>query len=223
MFNATNPYPTIQQWEEAGVSLLSALEKYSKVCTTLGEEYRVDGLPPTFLATRIEHALDSLHTTIGSQLAQAQSILAQTRNLAVAPLHSFPEEVLSGIFAHVVFAPLDQFPGSDTSSIKMGVIGAYRALHVLLGVCTLWRNVAINRGTLWSIIPLSEKIKIPRGHPLHRVLHESKGLALNLIANMCSNKTDISLLPTHVAQFRTVSIAHTPLSMVRTILAVFTD
>ncbi|KDN35494.1 hypothetical protein RSAG8_11532, partial [Rhizoctonia solani AG-8 WAC10335] len=218
-------YPGIQQWEEAGVSLLNALENYLKLSTSLGKESLACGAPPTYLAARIDAALGSLHTTLGQQLAQSQSALAQTRNQMLVPLNSFPEEVLSDIFMHVVFAPVDQFDGNSPLSIRGYVIKIHCALHNLLGVCTMWRDVAINRGALWSIVPLFDKVKIPLdyGSTLDRALHLNKGVGLNLVANTRCDETDVSLLAHHVTQFRSVSIVNTPPHMIRTILGAFAE
>ncbi|CAE6395367.1 unnamed protein product [Rhizoctonia solani] len=218
-------YPAIQQWEEAGVSLFNAPENYLKQCTCLGNESLVDGVPPTYLAARINAALGSLHTTLAQQLARSQSALCQTRNQMLVPLHSFPEEVLSEIFMHVAFDPLNQFRRHDSRSMRVCVIDVHRAIHNLLGVCTMWRNVAVNRGTLWSIVPLFDKFNIPQDYKLilNRALHLNNGVELNLFADMRDDKTDLSILAGHVTQFRTVTSVNTPPHIIRNILAAFTD
>ncbi|CAE6506617.1 unnamed protein product [Rhizoctonia solani] len=218
-------YPAIQRWEGAGISLFNALENYLKLCTSLGNESMVDGAPPTYLAARIEAALGSLHTTLGQQLARSQSALNQTRNQMLSPLHNFPEEVLSEIFIHVAFDPLNQSRRSGSHSTRDCVVDVHRAIHNLLAVCTLWRNVAINRGALWSIVPLSDKLKIPQDYKsiLDRALHLHKGVELNLFAIMHDDATDISILANRVSQFRTVNIVNTPPHMIRSILTTFTD
>ncbi|CAE6440350.1 unnamed protein product [Rhizoctonia solani] len=222
MLTATSSaiYPAINRWEDAGISLLDALEKYTNICCSLAKESLLDGTPPTFLAARIENTLGS----IGSKFARMQSILAQTRNLAVAPLHRFPEEVLSEIFAHVVFSPLDLSLGSDPDSVRMCTISVHRALQNLLGICTLWRNLAMNQGALWSIIPLFDKVKAPQSYRsmLDHALRQNKGVGLSLVASW-RYQSDISIISNYITQFQFVNIFDASRRAIRAALAAFTD
>ncbi|KAG8736063.1 hypothetical protein FRC11_002871, partial [Ceratobasidium sp. 423] len=142
----------MREWEDAGASLARSLSKYMELCASLGPKSLEKGAHPQKLVTRIDHALESLHATLDQQLAQSRSILAQTRNNIMSPIYSFPEEVLSEIFMHVVFSPAtDDLP---IASMKDHLLGIFTSLHHLQGVCRIWRSVVLACGVFWSIAPV---------------------------------------------------------------------
>ncbi|KAG8701546.1 hypothetical protein FRC11_012074, partial [Ceratobasidium sp. 423] len=61
-------------------------------------------------------------------------------------------EILSEIFMHAVYGYNDVLEHRPRMEIRVREI--YRWLHNLLGVCSTWRNVAMNRQAFWSIIPV---------------------------------------------------------------------
>ncbi|CAE6424139.1 unnamed protein product [Rhizoctonia solani] len=223
MFNiGGSTFSAVRQWEEAGVLLFNSLENYEKLCASLGKESLAGGAPPTYVAARIDTALGSFHTTLGRRLAQSHSALAQTRNQLLVPMHSFPEEVLSEIFMHVVFAPLDQFSreGEAPYSMKACLSELYRALHTLLCVCTMWRNIALNRGTLWSIVTL-RTVRWDHESILGRLLQQNMGVELYLLVHGGA-RTDSPILRNHAARFRSVTIVDAQPDLIQDILAAFT-
>jgi hypothetical protein len=109
------------------------------------------------------------------QLAQSTSILARARNRLASPINFLPEEVLYQIFLNVVYAP-----ENTNSPMNKSLRAIYGSLHKLLAVCSIWRNIAISRGTLWDIIPAAD---IPvRSQKLGLSLDRSGGRALHLVA-----------------------------------------
>ncbi|KDN43574.1 hypothetical protein RSAG8_05951, partial [Rhizoctonia solani AG-8 WAC10335] len=145
--------PTIQQWEEAGAALASAFSRYLDLCISLGPNSQKDGIHPEALVTRIDSALETLHTQLEQRVGQSRSILSRTRNQVLSPICRFPSEILSEIFAYVIFDGIDP---SNPARMDVSLVDTYKSLHSLLGVCSTWRNVALGRGMFWSIVPILE-------------------------------------------------------------------
>ncbi|KAG8731015.1 hypothetical protein FRC11_005355, partial [Ceratobasidium sp. 423] len=150
---------SILQWEEAGALLATALTKYLNLSLSLRQNSLSKNISSAYLAARIDSALGSLHPVLDRQISQARSTLAQTRNRIMSPICCFPEEVLSEIFVHVITASISVYRWSRYDDrMEQSVIHMYRELHTLLGVCSVWRDVAINRSRLWSIIPFVDPL-----------------------------------------------------------------
>ncbi|CAE6440622.1 unnamed protein product [Rhizoctonia solani] len=228
MFCATGStvYPAIREWEEAGVALYSALDSYMKLSAGLAEKSLANGAPPTYLATRIDSALGCFHTTVSNQFSQVQSILARARNQILSPFCHLPEEVLSEIFMHVVFAPLDLSDRRDPTSLTRCGTDSYRALYNMLGVCTAWRKVGLNRGALWSVVPLAQLStgSLNCAPSVELILQRAKGTSLNLVVDppKDSNTDHISLVAKHASQFDTVNVITSSIPIIRSTLGVFT-
>ncbi|CUA77984.1 Protein furry homolog-like [Rhizoctonia solani] len=211
----------IRQWEEAGAWLASALGKYLDLCISLGRDSQKDGTPPKALNIRIITALESLHTQLEQQLDQSRSVLAQTRNQLQSPISHFPSEILSEIFSHVIFDPIDLFePVPMDDSLK----NIYQSLHNLLGVCSSWKNVVLARGSFWSIVPIIEPkrsdfvVRRP-GKPFSTCLSlERSGNAdLHLAAIPFEGNLDLVFIK-HASRFRSINILSESIFMIGELL-----
>ncbi|CAE6473886.1 unnamed protein product [Rhizoctonia solani] len=221
---SSSTYATVRKWEEAGVSLSIALVKYIELSASLGKQSLAEGVPTEFLTTRIDAALASLHNNLGQQLSQTRSVLAQTRNQILSPLHRFPEEILSEIFMHVVFAPQNLPHHEDPKSMRLCIIRVYRALHALMSVCTMWRNTALNRGALWSVVPHLDWPMDPSNEKatIELMMHRAKGTSLKLAVDLRDEPKDTSLLVQHISRFDSMSIVTSSNNNIRDILELFT-
>ncbi|CAE6479406.1 unnamed protein product [Rhizoctonia solani] len=143
----------MQRCEEAGSLLSIALRSYLESCSYLETASLQDNARPTDLISRIDSALNSLHTVLGQQLAQSRSILARTRNKRASPLCRFPNEVLVEIFLDVIYVPTEE---ERMAHLEMGstVQTIFRRLHALNNVCSVWRNVAVNCKSAWRVVPV---------------------------------------------------------------------
>ncbi|CAE7125894.1 unnamed protein product [Rhizoctonia solani] len=143
----------ILEWEHAGAALGDALDKYLSLGHSLKTNAFNDGVSPNNLAARIDRAMESLYI-VNHRIGQVRSALAQTRNEIMSPIYRLPAEVLSGIFAFVVFEPVDRgYP----LPMSTHLIGIYRSLHCLLGVCSTWRNILLAAGHFWSVVPILDR------------------------------------------------------------------
>ncbi|CAE6532300.1 unnamed protein product [Rhizoctonia solani] len=96
--------PSITEWEEAGTSLANALSRYLNLCTSLGTNSLQEGARANDLVARIDSKLESLHVSMEQQVAQARSALSKTLNDIASPVHCLPEEILTKIFAYVIYS-----------------------------------------------------------------------------------------------------------------------
>ncbi|CAE6404049.1 unnamed protein product [Rhizoctonia solani] len=163
----------IRQWEEAGISLVDAANKYLSLCLSLNTSARLSrankGIKEA-LAFWMDSALSpgGLHSILDQKIAQSRSLMAQTRNrILAASIYQFPAEILSEIFLNVIYDK-DNFEG-DPVYITTGIKLIYQRLHQILGVCSNWRNVGIACPSLWSFIP---------------VIHEDDGFSLRMATNL---------------------------------------
>ncbi|CAE6467274.1 unnamed protein product [Rhizoctonia solani] len=217
-------YPAIRQWQEAGAFLENALSRYLELSISLKENVSPQDTPPKDLATQIDFALERIQGTIIQRISYTRATLAQMRNRALSPTYYLPREVLSEIFINVVFAPSDLSPFAP-EPLKTRVTQMYRALYNLLGVCTVWRDVALNYGLLWSIIPLlgsPSRTPIDENSssvPMH-ILERSKG-GLHLVATRPCDLMCESILAERVPRFHTINISTSSQSTLENILKIF--
>ncbi|KAG8758631.1 hypothetical protein FRC11_003320 [Ceratobasidium sp. 423] len=207
----SSPCAAVRRWEEAGAALASALKSYYDSCSYLETTYLKDSGSSQDLVTRIDSSLDSLHLTLDRQLAESRSTLARTRNRIAAPLYMFPDEVLSEIFLDVVYVPTkmeqEVYPGLPIrmpEALKM----IYQRLHSLIGVCSVWRNVAINCGALWSVIPMVDpglKLGPPQRMATNLSLQRA-GDQLHLAAVLRTYISDVESMKMHAHRLRTINI-----------------
>ncbi|CAE6376647.1 unnamed protein product [Rhizoctonia solani] len=146
--------PSVIQWEEAGASLAIALGKYLELCNSLGTSSLGEGAHPDDLVKRIDFKLESMHSVMDQQLAQARSTLFKTRNEITSPVHRLPDEILVDIFTHVVYSPPNACDHDGVAEMGDHLHQIYRCVYALLGVCSRWQKVIKNRRTFWSIIPV---------------------------------------------------------------------
>ncbi|KAG8704016.1 hypothetical protein FRC11_010289, partial [Ceratobasidium sp. 423] len=154
------PCAAVRRWEEAGSLLSSALKSYLDSCSYLETAYLQDDGSSKDLISRIDSSLDSLHITLGQQLAQSRSTLARTRNKRASPICTFPDEILVKIFLDVIFVPTDKERMAHPE-MESTLQTIYQRLHTLLGVCAVWRNVAVDCKAAWHVIPF-----VDSGHKL---------------------------------------------------------
>ncbi|CEL61153.1 hypothetical protein RSOLAG1IB_09795 [Rhizoctonia solani AG-1 IB] len=223
--NAARPASrAISQWREAAVSLETALNKYLELSISLNESVSPKDTPPKELVTEIDSALEWIQGTIVQKAFRVRATLAQMRNRALSPAYCLPHEVLSEIFTSVVFAPLE-LPPIAPHPLKTRLTHMYKGLYKLLGVCTVWRDVAFDYGLFWSIIPILDSplrspiFKTSSSVPIH-ILERSKG-DLHLVATQACDSSCESTLVESAPRFRTVNISTNSLFTVRNILNIF--
>ncbi|CAE6478194.1 unnamed protein product, partial [Rhizoctonia solani] len=149
------PYLTVERWEAASASLMNALNHYTELCIDLGAKALLEGARPENLASRIDSTLAEVHTTMSRQLAESSAALALTRNKLASPISRLPGEIMFKVFMNVVYEhnPTEA-SGRWGPSMEQDVKLIYRRLYKLIGVCSAWKGIAVNRGTLWSVIPM---------------------------------------------------------------------
>ncbi|CAE6471575.1 hypothetical protein ACGC1H_005315 [Rhizoctonia solani] len=143
----------MQRWEEAGSLLSTALKSYLDSCSNLETACLQNNTRSTDLISRIDSALNSLHTILGQRLAQSRSTLARTRNKQASSLFRFPNEILAEIFLDVIYVPTKDERMAHLE-MESTVHTIYRRLHALNNVCSVWRNVAVNCKSAWRVVPL---------------------------------------------------------------------
>ncbi|CAE6490064.1 unnamed protein product [Rhizoctonia solani] len=201
---APDAYQTMQQWEEAGTLLASAVTNYLHLSLSLETNCLVGGVPPGYLSRRIDLSLDSLHVVLDRQIAEARSTLTRVRNQISSPVYRFPEEVLSEIFINTVFTP--GFWEADVNEHK--TVQFYRRIYNLIGVCSTWRNIVISRGVFWSIVPIiySGRRYLATKHAANLSLERAQGRPLHFIAFLSSWPYDFPCWAEHASRLQTVSI-----------------
>ncbi|GAB1518564.1 hypothetical protein RhiTH_001625 [Rhizoctonia solani] len=152
--NAPNcsPHTAVKEWEEAGASLLAAFKKYADMCTGI-VKLPTDGGSVEDLAPRIESILHTVHATISEGLPKATAILTRLQNKLASSISHSPEEIMVEIFTNFIFDD----GGPDLFTIRpmdQRVWLIYDRLHTLRGVCSAWRDIIMDRGSLWSVIPM---------------------------------------------------------------------
>ncbi|KAF8727740.1 hypothetical protein RHS02_08001, partial [Rhizoctonia solani] len=210
-------FPGTHQWKEAGELLETAMVRYLELSISLKDSLWPKEAPPKELATQIDYALEQIQDDFFPKIFHIRSTLAQMRNSIISPTCGLPREVLSEIFANVVFGFSDYSPGSE--SLETRVLKIYRAIYNLIGVCTEWRDVALNNGSFWSIIPIFGCHLLggnSKSVPTH-VLERSKGNLYFVATHFCDLIYD-PVLPELFPRFRAVNISTKSLSTVRNIL-----
>ncbi|CAE6404100.1 unnamed protein product [Rhizoctonia solani] len=201
--------PTIRQWEEAGASLTTALSNYFHLSLALGTNASRDDYPSRDLAARIDLALNTLHVTLDQQNSQARSALASTRNRILSSVNRLPNEVLSEIFAHVIYTPQDPL---EPAPMKQSLLAMYRSIYKLLRVCSVWKKIILARGSFWSVIPITFFTFSGRYagdiDPTNICIGRAQGGDLHLAAVLPSETDPGRLLDLteHAPRFRTVNI-----------------
>ncbi|CAE6452649.1 unnamed protein product [Rhizoctonia solani] len=90
--------------------------------------------------------------TTSSQTFEASPNLVRAQSGPVSAFPKLPTEVLSMIFANVIF---NHDPdGTGPLSMEQEIQLIYRHLYHLIGVCSTWRKILVEEGALWSIIPV---------------------------------------------------------------------
>ncbi|CAE6408627.1 unnamed protein product [Rhizoctonia solani] len=207
---------TIQQWEEAGASLVAAFKDYTDLCLGLGNS-SLRGDAWNDLVPRIDTTFGAVHTRISHYLDESTRALARTRNKFASPLFKLPQDVLLEIFLNVVFDrdDSDQF---GRSSIEQDTWLIYHRLYDLIGVCSSWRDMIMANGTFWSVIPMVSSLPAEGERQsklcLQRAGRSTLYLAANLGASMSSRNLAV-VLAEHGSRFRTINISTHDVAAIR--------
>lgn len=136
-----------QEWENARTHLAKAIETYVGATTALAATAVTCPLwklrSPTIA---LESELKSLSLGL-LNLAKARTVLASTRNAQCSPISRLPLELLASVFRLVVDAAHPRNIANSAGYTSPAV--------VLAQVCSRWRGVALETGSLWSCIVLS--------------------------------------------------------------------
>ncbi|KAL5633500.1 hypothetical protein ACGC1H_003860 [Rhizoctonia solani] len=201
------PCATIKRWEDASASLEAAFKDYMDMCFGLGID-SLRGEPQHDLAPRIDFTLSMTHTRISHYLKESSCVLARTRNKLASSLYNFPEEVLSQIFLDVVFDH-NGSQGSQIPSMRQDVRLIYHRLYSLIGVCSSWRDILMERGIFWSVIPMVSNPSIKREGPFELCLTRAGGSRLHLAVDhqVATSSTDLgTVLANHRSRLRAINI-----------------
>ncbi|CAE6477668.1 unnamed protein product [Rhizoctonia solani] len=228
MIDHINPsvHPAICEWEEAGVSLVTSVTNYFNLSRSLEEKAISEGTPPTDLAKRIDSALATMQITLENQIALTRSTLAHTRNRIKSSIVRLPREILSEIFMLVVF---DALGPTEREGIKTNVIEMYLELYTLLGVCKVWRDILLNRGEFWSLVPVLGLSPHTCGGKHRRIdldyvlscITERSHSDLRLLATEPCDPSYQAVLKELAPRFRAVNIATKDQATIRDIMGIF--
>ncbi|KDN41170.1 hypothetical protein RSAG8_07584, partial [Rhizoctonia solani AG-8 WAC10335] len=212
--------PSITQWEEAGASLANALGKYLELCISLGTNSLEERAHPNNLVERIDSKLNSLHSILDRQIAQARSVLSKTRNEIASPIQRLPEDVLVEVFTLVIYSPPNA-THDGVAKMEKHLLKLYRWIHALRGVCSRWQRVILGRGYFWSMIPIFQApkpagfIRSSRSQELQTKYRQAMSVSLERARGCC---LDIAILGStfpseyfdilegHLPQIRTINI-----------------
>ncbi|CAE6426335.1 unnamed protein product [Rhizoctonia solani] len=158
-------------------------------CSALKDAPFIDHADADAINAIIDFSPSDMDSLIVQPLLVARSSLARCRNKAVSKIYALPPEVLLAVFSFVIH------DFQTTQPVKSGTLGVYRRLHTLVAVCSVWRNICMSHGILWSLIPLfhtgSNNFPTPETlRNLHRAAGNSK---LHLVAQLghCAPSNDI--------------------------------
>ncbi|KAF8602620.1 hypothetical protein BDV93DRAFT_545248 [Ceratobasidium sp. AG-I] len=138
-----------QEWENTHANLRKAIETYVSasnvlaVATASNPLWRFGNLTPT-----LENNLESLSLDL-LELDKTRVILAKTRNTQYSPISRLPSELLASIFQIAVDTA---YPREIADSA-----GYINPAATLVQVCSRWRQVTLEAGSLWSCVVLLYK------------------------------------------------------------------
>ncbi|KAH7332717.1 hypothetical protein B0J17DRAFT_709718 [Rhizoctonia solani] len=207
-----SPNPTmIHDWEEAGASLASAISRFFDLSTLLESQCIMAETTHNDLVARIDSSLDLFQTKLDGQLTQARWALAKTRNRLsrACSILRLPEEILADIFIKFVYDPYEENQYSTSRPMNLHVQLIYRRVHTLLGVCAIWRNIAISCGSLWSVVPIVDPgVGRPRILSTDLSLERASNRGLHLaIFNPHQSYPRIKTLASRLSQFESINIS----------------
>ncbi|KAH7335621.1 hypothetical protein B0J17DRAFT_670842 [Rhizoctonia solani] len=201
----STPDQLIKQWEDAGASLIIASKDYLDLCLGLAHDSFSEAEKPNDLATRIDTAFED----ISNQLFKIKSTLGRTRNRLVSPLHRLPEEVVSTIFMNVIF-DLNHPGVPDSTLMEEDICLIYHRLYRLLGVCSTWRDILMDRGVFWSMVPMVVNSSTRKRAPFELSMQRSGGAKLHLVAVAESpdiSKDLVEVLTKYGPRFRAINLS----------------
>ncbi|CAE6340760.1 unnamed protein product [Rhizoctonia solani] len=194
---------TINQWEDAGTSLVAELGNYMDLSLNLAPNSLGEHAKPSEIATRIDPTLKSIY----KQMTQMSSTLARTRNRLVSPILQFPDEIISAIFVNYVFGPMISKPPLSPSMTREVWQIQYR-LDRLIRVCSSWRDILMANGSFRSIIPVITS-SFSKRSPLEYSLQRAGGCQLYLAATDGGwqlSKPLLKVLTEYGSRFRAINL-----------------
>ncbi|CAE6433434.1 unnamed protein product [Rhizoctonia solani] len=211
-----SPSTIVRRWEEVGSLLSSTLKDYLALCLSLENRHLRSDRALKDLPARIDSSLLLSHPTFAKDLARARSSLARTRNQLASPSYRLPVEVLYEIFLLVLYERDDE----EFDDMRSGLQKIYHRLHCLLDVCSVWRQIGLSQGILWSIVP----IFYPRSGPFryqatNLSLQRAGGSVLHLGAIVSPDgPVNLESLSEHASRFRTINISSCSCHSIRRLL-----
>ncbi|CAE6458553.1 unnamed protein product [Rhizoctonia solani] len=210
-------FPLIQEWEQAGLSLWNALNKYIKLGDQLERKAIRGSIHPNHLTARLDVAMHSLHAVLNEQLVSAHATLARTRNRISSVFHYLPHEILTRIFATVLYErfPINQVSSSPISMEKT-ILTLFRDFYSLQSVCHAWRDVILSQGLFWYFAPIycSSTPRLLCNLAPELSLERSNGVLYLAAAMQLENRKLVSNLPIS-SRFHKVNLAAESYSLVR--------
>ncbi|CAE6457663.1 unnamed protein product [Rhizoctonia solani] len=200
---------SVNQWEAAGASLVTALANYTNSCLSLSLRFKPNDTCARNLASQIDSALET-HSAITLQLYQSGASLSRMRNQVLTPLHHLPEEVLARIFMSVIFDhqnnDFDRLAGNINTRTEVDILRMYRRRRDLISVCSTWRNTISTRAVFWSTILVTNRGIRP--HVLESYLQRAgKGILRPVVtAEETISEHVTSALSRHVPQIHSLMI-----------------
>ncbi|CAE6458844.1 unnamed protein product [Rhizoctonia solani] len=199
------PCVTIEQWEDAGAALVTALGDYAKLSLSLTPKSLDEGTKSNEITAKIDPTLKA----ILGQMDKLSPILLRTRNRLASPFLQLPKEIISRIFMSYVFDPISPKP-SWGSTLEEEIWCIHSRLHTLFHVCSSWRQMLLAEGTFWSIIAVRSRSKWPS---FECSLQRAGGCKLYLVGDdtLYGQIPLIQVLTEHGPRFRAINLnIHNP-------------
>ncbi|CAE6474865.1 unnamed protein product [Rhizoctonia solani] len=210
----------IEQWEEAGASLVAAFKDYTDICLGLGNSSLRGDAQWSDLVPRIDSTFGVVHARISRYLGESSRALARTRNKFASPLFKLPQDVLLEIFLNVVF-DRDDSEQFGRPSIEQDTWLIYHRLYDLIAVCSTWRDMIMTNGTFWSVIPMVSSLSTEGERQFELCLQRAGESTLHLAANLGSSMSSRDLavvLAEHGSRFRTINITMGDTNAIRDVI-----
>ncbi|CAE6437090.1 unnamed protein product [Rhizoctonia solani] len=177
------PAGGLQQWEEAGIRLESAVVAFLQSCMALEQAAMVHPLCIDNLPFRLDRRIEHFHTLLTQSLAQSLASVTRTRNKLVTSIYRLPPEILGNIFELAISSTENDLP------MESAIIESCLCLYRILGVCSAWRKVGIAHAPLWTLVPVISHT-IPAVAPTEKSaslsLERAGGVGLRLVADVDS-------------------------------------
>ncbi|CAE6350714.1 unnamed protein product [Rhizoctonia solani] len=202
---------TIQRWEELGDQLEKVTTAYDKACRSLEPPVYDHSHDVNELVPKIDGSLQRLDNLVLC-LNSARSSLARTRNQLHAPILFLPDDITSIIFKFYTTINAVETEHPNQCTVRDLVTNQYRRLHVLIGVCSAWRNLVLSDGKFWSVVPIiPQRSSRYMSTAAQLSLQRSAGCSLHLVVELFMSRPDIStfflrMLNCNGPRFRSINL-----------------